>query len=128
MVNLAVLAEDAKEALKYGVDGILVSNHGARQLDGVPATVSVYWRNETSNPQVLFANCPLRPLNCIFDSVKYGRWFTKVDAKQWFGCDLKFYGLQNWRTSNEREERAEYRHRGGVSAAGLPTFYVMIYN
>ncbi|KAL4623948.1 hydroxyacid oxidase 1 [Arapaima gigas] len=32
-------AEDAKEALKYGVDGILVSNHGARQLDGVPATI-----------------------------------------------------------------------------------------
>ncbi|XP_018586316.1 2-Hydroxyacid oxidase 1 [Scleropages formosus] len=34
-------AEDAKEALKYGVDGILVSNHGARQLDGVPATIDV---------------------------------------------------------------------------------------
>ncbi|NXX79496.1 HAOX1 oxidase, partial [Urocolius indicus] len=33
-------ADDAKEAVKIGVDGILVSNHGARQLDGVPATVS----------------------------------------------------------------------------------------
>lgn len=33
-------ADDAKEAVKLGVDGILVSNHGARQLDGVPATVS----------------------------------------------------------------------------------------
>ncbi|NWU74255.1 HAOX1 oxidase, partial [Onychorhynchus coronatus] len=33
-------ADDAKEALKIGVNGILVSNHGARQLDGVPATVS----------------------------------------------------------------------------------------
>ncbi|XP_048829916.1 hydroxyacid oxidase 1 isoform X2 [Brienomyrus brachyistius] len=32
-------AEDAKEALKYGIDGILVSNHGARQLDGVLATI-----------------------------------------------------------------------------------------
>ena len=32
--------EDAKEALNHGVDGIVVSNHGARQLDGVPATVS----------------------------------------------------------------------------------------
>lgn len=28
--------------MKHGVDGILVSNHGARQLDGVPATVCVY--------------------------------------------------------------------------------------
>ncbi|MBN3301549.1 HAOX1 oxidase, partial [Amia calva] len=34
-------ADDAREALKYGVDGILVSNHGARQLDGVPATIDI---------------------------------------------------------------------------------------
>ncbi|XP_034567697.1 hydroxyacid oxidase 1 [Notolabrus celidotus] len=33
--------EDAVKAVKYGVDGILVSNHGARQLDGVPATLDV---------------------------------------------------------------------------------------
>ncbi|XP_072032431.1 2-Hydroxyacid oxidase 1-like [Amphiura filiformis] len=32
-------AEDAKEAVKYGVNGILVSNHGGRQLDGVLATI-----------------------------------------------------------------------------------------
>ena len=35
-----VTREDAKEALRHGVQGIVVSNHGARQLDGVPATVS----------------------------------------------------------------------------------------
>ncbi|XP_019356343.1 2-Hydroxyacid oxidase 1 isoform X2 [Alligator mississippiensis] len=34
-------ADDAKEAVKHGVNGILVSNHGARQLDGVPATIDV---------------------------------------------------------------------------------------
>ena len=34
-------AEDAREALRHDVQGIIVSNHGARQLDGVPATVSV---------------------------------------------------------------------------------------
>ena len=33
-------AEDAEEALKHDVQGIIVSNHGGRQLDGVPATVS----------------------------------------------------------------------------------------
>ncbi|XP_074513423.1 2-Hydroxyacid oxidase 1 isoform X1 [Sebastes fasciatus] len=33
--------EDAAQAVNYGVDGILVSNHGARQLDGVPATLDV---------------------------------------------------------------------------------------
>jgi len=29
----------AEKAVDVGVDGIVVSNHGARQLDGVPATV-----------------------------------------------------------------------------------------
>ena len=32
-------AEDAREALRHGVKGIIVSNHGGRQLDGTPATV-----------------------------------------------------------------------------------------
>eukprot|EP00058_Branchiostoma_floridae_P023209 XP_002608699.1 hypothetical protein BRAFLDRAFT_278411 [Branchiostoma floridae] len=32
-------AEDAKEAVRVSVDGICVSNHGGRQLDGVPATI-----------------------------------------------------------------------------------------
>jgi L-lactate dehydrogenase (cytochrome) len=30
--------EDAKEALAFGADGIVVSNHGGRQLDGAPST------------------------------------------------------------------------------------------
>ena len=32
-------AEDAVLALKTGVEGIVVSNHGGRQLDGVPASI-----------------------------------------------------------------------------------------
>jgi L-lactate dehydrogenase (cytochrome) len=32
--------EDARAAVAVGVDGIVVSNHGGRQLDGVPATAS----------------------------------------------------------------------------------------
>ena len=31
--------DDAEEAIKVGVDGIQVSNHGARQLDGTPAAI-----------------------------------------------------------------------------------------
>ena len=34
-------AEDARLAVEHGVDGIIVSNHGGRQLDGVPATIEV---------------------------------------------------------------------------------------
>ena len=32
-------ADDAELAAEYGVAAIIVSNHGGRQLDGVPATV-----------------------------------------------------------------------------------------
>jgi L-lactate dehydrogenase (cytochrome) len=31
--------EDAKDAVRFGADGIVVSNHGGRQLDGVSSTV-----------------------------------------------------------------------------------------
>lgn len=34
-----VTAEDTELAVQHGCDGILVSNHGGRQLDGVPATL-----------------------------------------------------------------------------------------
>ncbi|KAI1379747.1 hypothetical protein F4677DRAFT_452864 [Hypoxylon crocopeplum] len=31
--------EDVQLAIRYGVDGVVISNHGGRQLDGVPATL-----------------------------------------------------------------------------------------
>ena len=34
---------DAKEALMHDVQGIIVSNHGGRQLDGVPAAVDLVY-------------------------------------------------------------------------------------
>ena len=34
-------AEDAEKAVAAGVQGVLVSNHGGRQLDGAPSTISV---------------------------------------------------------------------------------------
>jgi len=34
-------AEDARLAIEHGVDAIVVSNHGGRQLDGAPSTISV---------------------------------------------------------------------------------------
>jgi isopentenyl diphosphate isomerase/L-lactate dehydrogenase-like FMN-dependent dehydrogenase len=33
--------DEAKAALDHGIDGLIVSNHGGRQLDGTPATVDV---------------------------------------------------------------------------------------
>lgn len=34
-----VRADDAKSAVEHGVDGVIVSNHGGRQLDTAPATI-----------------------------------------------------------------------------------------
>ena len=34
-------AEDAELAVSAGIDGVVVSNHGGRQLDGAPAGITV---------------------------------------------------------------------------------------
>lgn len=42
MVVKGILSvDDAKAAVKHGMDGIVVSNHGGRQLDAAPASISV---------------------------------------------------------------------------------------
>lgn len=38
-----IRGDDAVRAVKAGCAAILVSNHGARQLDGVPATVYLFF-------------------------------------------------------------------------------------
>lgn len=38
-VSLVTSAEDVALAIEHGVDGVLISNHGGRQLDGVPASL-----------------------------------------------------------------------------------------
>lgn len=50
--------EDAELAVEHGVQGIIVSNHGGRQLDGGPATV----RNSTG-----FSGF----IACIFSTFQY---------------------------------------------------------
>lgn len=42
LVKGVMTKEAAIEAVEHGVDGIIVSNHGARQIDGVTSTVSFY--------------------------------------------------------------------------------------
>lgn len=41
VVKGILTAEDAVIASEIGVDGIIVSNHGARQVDGTPASVCI---------------------------------------------------------------------------------------
>ncbi|PKU80278.1 Peroxisomal (S)-2-hydroxy-acid oxidase GLO4 [Dendrobium catenatum] len=41
LIKGVLTAEDARKAVEVGVSGIVVSNHGGRQLDYVPASISV---------------------------------------------------------------------------------------
>jgi (S)-mandelate dehydrogenase len=34
-------ADDAMKAIEYGLDGLIVSNHGGRNMDSAPATIDV---------------------------------------------------------------------------------------
>lgn len=53
-INREVNFLAATKAVKVGVDGIIVSNHGARQLDYSPATISVLEEVQTETfPSVL---------------------------------------------------------------------------
>ncbi|KAG9443666.1 hypothetical protein H6P81_015006 [Aristolochia fimbriata] len=41
LIKGVLTAEDARKAVEVGVEGVIVSNHGARQLDYSPATITV---------------------------------------------------------------------------------------
>lgn len=41
LVKGVMTAEDARRAVAMGIDGVIVSNHGGRALDGQPATIDV---------------------------------------------------------------------------------------
>jgi L-lactate dehydrogenase (cytochrome) len=41
LVKGVLTAEDARKAREFGCEGVIVSNHGGRQLEGAPATIEV---------------------------------------------------------------------------------------
>lgn len=55
-------AEDAREAIRFGADGIVVSNHGGRQLDGVPSTAEALpgIADAVGNDAVVFVDSGVR--------------------------------------------------------------------
>jgi L-lactate dehydrogenase (cytochrome) len=67
LVKGILTPEDALRAVEQGADGIIVSNHGGRQLDGAPSTISV--------------------LPGIVDAVA-GRAEVLIDGGIWRGSDV----------------------------------------
>jgi L-lactate dehydrogenase (cytochrome) len=81
-------AEDAKRAASLGVDAIVVSNHGGRQLDGAPATIAALPR---------IADAAGSQLEILFDGgVRSGQDVLKALALGAHGCLIGrayLYGL-----------------------------------
>ena len=80
--------EDAKRAAAMGVDGIVVSNHGGRQLDGTPGTATVLPR---------IADAVRDRLEVLFDGgIRSGQDVLKALALGAHGCLIGrayLYGL-----------------------------------
>ena len=92
-------AEDAKEALRYDVSGIVVSNHGGRQLDGTLATVSIYrtFYKAVSKPVIIATNPIWRIiLRCTAASIRLTKEpvLQLPDNIQWQQNHIVFYVLK----------------------------------
>lgn len=96
VVKGVMTAEDAAESVRQGVDGIWVSNHGARQLDTTPATIEVLPEvcvhailglpNDTLagrvcvirfRPSDKVQRCPLMSEPRLYASFFSGRWLRR---------------------------------------------------
>lgn len=81
LVKGILTVEDALEAARHGADGIFVSNHGGRQLDGAPAPMEVL-------PEIVGAVAG--KLRIMLDSgVRRGSDIVKALA---LGADMVFVG------------------------------------
>lgn len=70
--------EDAREAVANGADGIIVSNHGGRQLDSTPSTISVL-------PEIVQSVAGARPV-LIDGGIRSGLDVMKALALGASGC------------------------------------------
>ena len=88
LVKGILRSDDALLAVKHGASGIIVSNHGARQLDTAPATISVLpelvdvvgdkvevYVDDVSGavPTYLGRSLAVRALS-LSDALSYGAW------------------------------------------------------
>lgn len=73
-------AEDADQAIRHGVDAIVVSNHGGRQLDGAPATIDVISEiaRTVGNRAEVWLDSGIRSGQDIFKALALGATGTMV--------------------------------------------------
>jgi L-lactate dehydrogenase (cytochrome) len=90
-------AEDAKLAMEYGCDGILLSNHGGRQMHTAPSALMTLCEIRTYSPEVLkklevFVDGGLRDGNDILKALCLGA--TAVGVGRPFLYALGAYGTK----------------------------------
>ncbi|KAH9882047.1 hypothetical protein J1614_001218 [Plenodomus biglobosus] len=90
-------AEDAKLAMEYGCDGILLSNHGGRQLHTAPSALMTLLEIRTYSPEVLgkieiFVDGGLRDGNDVLKALCLGA--TAVGVGRPFLYALGAYGTK----------------------------------
>jgi isopentenyl diphosphate isomerase/L-lactate dehydrogenase-like FMN-dependent dehydrogenase len=101
LVKGVLTAADARHAVEAGVDGTAVSNHGGRQLDGAPATLTVL-------PEVVAAvdrTCPV----LVDGGVRRG---TDVLTALALGADATLVGRPALHALAADPERGAARMRG----------------
>jgi (S)-2-hydroxy-acid oxidase len=92
--------EDAIQACESGADGIVVSNHGGRQLDGVPAPIQVLggianavrkWETKNGRKIVIVVDGGIHRGTDVFKAICLGADFCFIGrpilyALSWGGC------------------------------------------
>jgi (S)-2-hydroxy-acid oxidase len=82
-------AEDTRLALEAGIDGIYVSNHGARQLDTTPATIEIL-KEVVEETERFAAEKGTKKVPVWFDGgIRHGSDVLKAIA---LGADLVWIG------------------------------------
>lgn len=80
-------ADDAKLAVKHGVDGIVISNHGGRQLDAAPAPIAVLpkIREAVGDKLVIALDSGIRRGPDVAKALALGADFTFVGRATLYG-------------------------------------------
>lgn len=105
---------DVELAIKYGADGIVVSNHGGRQLDGMPATIDALAEcAPIARGRVQIAiDGGIRRGSDIFKALALGAQYCFIGR-------IAIWGLAVGRVSSLRRTLLTWRQYGGQNGVEL---------
>lgn len=92
-VPIVYTSDDIELAIRHGVDGVIISNHGGRQLDGVPATLDALRECATAaRGRIPIAfDGGIRRGSDIFKAIALGADFCFLGRVPIWGLAVSFY-------------------------------------